>query len=148
MKGQQKYQVSLSDEERHELGRMVSRGHGTARAIRRAQILLKSDGGWSDTRIADAFGVGTGTVHTVRRQYIEEGVAGVLARKPGYHPPATLDGAAEAHLVALTCSEPPSGHARWTLRLLAGRMMELGYVKQLSHETVRQTLKKTRSNRG
>src|SRR5512140_3710072 len=123
-----KYEVKLNAEERRELGRMVSSGRGNARAIRRAQILLKSDAGWSDAWIAEAFAVGTGTVHDVRRQYVEEGVAGVLARKSGYRPAPVLDGAAEAHLVALTCSEPPMGRERWTLRLLAGRMVELGYA--------------------
>ena len=143
-----KYEVKLSNTERDELRRMVSRGRGTARAIRRAQILLKADEGWSDARIAEAYGVVTGTVHDVRRQYVEEGVAQTLARKPGYRPTQVLDGTGEAHLIALTCREPPAGRKRWTLRLLAGRMVALGYVDQLSHETVRQTLKKTCSSRG
>lgn len=143
-----KYFVKLSDEERNELGQLVSRGRGSARTIRRAQILLKSDAGWTDARIAEAFEVATGTVHDVRRQYTEEGSAGVLARKPGYRPSPILDGVAEAHLIALTCSEPPAGHQSWTLRLLAGRLVELGYVDQVSHETVRQALKKTSSSRG
>ncbi len=143
-----KYEVKLSSTERDELRRMVSRGRGTARAIRRAQILLKADEGWSDPRIAEAYGVVTGTVHDVRRQYVEAGVAQTLARRPGYRPMRVLDGTGEAHLIALTCSEPPAGRERWTLRLLAGRMVELGYVDQLSHETVRQTLKKTNSSHG
>jgi hypothetical protein len=102
-----KYQVTLNAEEREELQRMVSSGHGTARAIRRAQILLKSDEGWSDPRIAEAFGVVRATVLKVRRQYVAEGVARTLARKPGYRPQRVLDGESEAHLIALTCSEPP-----------------------------------------
>jgi transposase len=148
MKRQQKYQVSLSDEERRELGRLVRSGRGSARAIRRAQILLKADEGWSDPRIAEAYGVATGTVHDVRRQCVEEGAAATLARKPGNRPRRALDGAGEAHLIALTCSEPPAGRERWTLRLLAGRMVALGYVDAISHETVRQALKKTSSSRG
>jgi transposase len=143
-----KYEVKLSSQEREELRRMVKSGRGTARGIRRAQILLKADEGWTDERIAEAYEVRTGTVHDVRRQCVEEGVAQTLARKPGYKPARVLDGKGEAHLIALTCSEPPAGREHWTLRLLAGRMVELGYVEQLSHETVRQTLKKTNSSRG
>jgi hypothetical protein len=144
-----KYEVKLSGTEREELEQMVRSGRGaSARAIRRANILLKADEGWTDERIAEAYGVVTGTVHDVRRQCVEAGVAATLARKPGYQPQRTLDGKGEAHLIAITCSEPPEGRKRWTLRLLADRMVALGYVEQVSHETVRQTLKKTNSNRG
>jgi hypothetical protein len=143
-----KYEVRLSDEERVELSKMVSRGNGSARAIRRANILLKSDAGWSDEAIGQALNVSRQTIHDVRQQCVTEGVVQTLTRKPGPRPQPRLDGVAEAHLIALTCGEPPEGRARWTLRLLAGRMVELGYVDEVSHETVRQVLKKTHSNRG
>lgn len=143
-----KYVVHLSEEERVELTRMVGSGRGAARAIRRAHMLLRSDEGWSDERIAAALGVRSMAVHNVRKQYVQEGVEKTLKRKPGYRPQPVLDGAAEAHLIALSCGEPPDGREHWTLRLLAGRMVELGYVTEVSHETIRHTLKKTRSNRG
>jgi transposase len=148
MKGMKKYIVRLSDEEREELTRFVSRDRGSARMIRRAQMLLRSDEGKSDEQIASMLGVRAMAVHNVRKQYVEEGVERTLQRRPGYRPKAVLDGVAEAHLIALSCSEPPKGQERWTLRLLAGKMVELGYVPAVSHETVRQVLKKTRSSRG
>jgi transposase len=138
------YQVKLSDEERKELQRMVSRGSEAARAIRRAQILLKSEEGWSERAIAEAFGVSRQTVHVVRKSCVTLGVQQSLSRKPGRKAEKVLDGVAEAHLIALTCSEPPEGRERWTLRLLAQRLVSLGHVSTISHETVRQTLKKMR----
>ncbi len=143
-----KYVVHLSEEERIELTRMVSSGRGAARAIRRAHMLLKSDEGWSDERIASALGVRSMAVHNVRKQYVEQGVEQTLKRKPGYRPQPVMDGVAEAHLIALTCGEPPDGREHWTLRLLAGRMVELGYVEEVSYETIRQVLKKTHSSHG
>lgn len=137
-----KYQVNLREEERQELQRIVSRGTAAARTIRRAQILLKSDAGWSERAIAQACGVSRQTVHVVRQRCRTEGVEQTLPRKPGRKAEKVLDGVAEAHLIALTCSEPPAGQERWTLRLLARRMVNLGYVPALSHETVRRTLKK------
>src|SRR5690349_14125085 len=121
------------------------------RKIKHAQILLKADeadGGpaWPDERIAEAFEAGTTTVERVRRRFVEEGLASALSPYRGgkriYE--RKLDGAQEAHLIALACSAPPEGRARWTLRLLAQRMVELAYVDTLSYETVRQTLKKER----
>lgn len=139
------YQVTLSEDEREELHRMVSSGHEAARTIRRAQILLRSAEGWTDQAIGHALGVSQQTVHVVRKQCVERGVAQTVHRqKPGRKAEKVLDGVAEAHLIALTCSEPPQGRERWTLRLLATRMVSLGYVLALSHETVRQTLKKMR----
>lgn len=143
-----KYIMQLSEQEREELTRLVSRGQASARMIRRAQMLLRSDEGQSDEAIAAMLGVTRMAIHNVRKQYVEEGVERTLQRKPGYRPTAVLDGEAEAHLIALACSEPPSGYTRWTLRLLAGRMVELRYVPAVSHETIRHTLKKTNSNRG
>jgi hypothetical protein len=146
-----KLEIHLSDDERHELTRIVGSGNHPARLIRRAQILLRSSNGWTDDAIGAALSVSRQTVYTVRKQAVSDGVAASLnrkaVRKAGQVAKA-LDGAAEAHLVALTCSEPPAGHERWTLRLLAERMVQLEYVTAVSHETVRQVLKKTSSNPG
>jgi transposase len=139
-----KYHVRLSKAERRELQRMVSSGSGAARAIRRAQILLKSEEGWTERAIAQAFGVSRQTVHGVRKSCVIRGVQPSLSRKPGRKAEKVLDGVAEAHLIALTCSEPPAGQERWTLRLLAKRLVSLGHVSPISHETVRQALKKMR----
>ncbi len=146
-----KLEIHLSDDERQELTRIVRSGNHPARLIRRAQILLKSSDGWTDEAIGTAFGVSRQTVHTVRQQAVSDGVVACLNRKAGRKAgqvAKALDGVAEAHLVALTCSEPPAGHERWTLRLLAERLVQLEYVTAVSHETVRQVLKKTNSNRG
>ena len=146
-----KLAIHLSDDERQELTRLVSSGNHSARVIRRAQVLLRSSEGWSDEAIGAALGVSRQTVYIVRKQALNDGVAASLNRKAGRRAGQVvkaLDGVAEAHLVALTCSEPPAGHDRWTLRLLAERMVQLEYVTAVSHETVRQALKKTNSNRG
>ncbi len=140
-----KYKVTLSDDERAELKQLVSTGESSARMIRRAHILLKSDAGWTDEAISEALEVSRQTVHDVRKQCVQEGVSKTIQRTSGRKAGGVkaLDGVAEAHLVALTCSEPPEGHRRWTLRLLADRMVALEYVSAVSHETVRRTLKKT-----
>jgi len=143
------YQVTLNEDERKELQRLVSRGNGAARMIRRAQILLKSEEGWSERAIAEAFGVSRQTVHVVRKRGVEAGVEQtVRRRKPGRQVVKLVDGRTAASLMALTCSEPPAGQERWTLGLLAQRMVSLGHVAAISHETVRQALKKTRSSPG
>ena len=141
----------MSTDERRELTQMVSTGQSSARLIRRAQILLKCDAGWTDEAISAALEVSPQTVHTVRKQCVQEGVDKTIHRRPGRTAGSVtkaLDGVAEAHLVALTCSEPLEGHERWTLRLLAARMMALEHVAAVSHETVRTTLKKTNSSLG
>src|SRR5512139_2144024 len=146
-----KIEMHLSDDEQQELTRIVSSGNHSARLIRRAQILLRSSEGWTDEAIGAALGVSRQTVYTVRKQAVSDGVAASLNRKAGRHAgqvAKALDGVAEAHLVALTCREPPAGHERWTLRLLAEPMVQLEYVTAVSYETVRQVLKKTNSNRG
>jgi transposase len=149
-----KYRVTLIPAEREELERLLARGKADVRKIKHAQILLKADeadGGpaWSDARIAEAVEAGTATVERVRQRFVEEGLTAAISPYRGgkriYE--RKLDGAQEAHLIALACSAPPEDYARWTLRLLAQRMVELAYVDTLSHETVRQTLKKTRSSR-
>src|SRR3954470_14237289 len=149
-----RYRVTLTADERDELKRLLARGKADVRTIKHAQILLKADEadggpGWPDQRIAEALEVGIATVERVRRRFVEEGLASALSPYRGgkriYE--HKLDGAQEAHLIALACSAPPNGRARWTLRLLAQHMVELAYVDTLSHETVRQTLKKMRSSR-
>ncbi len=144
----QKYVVQLTEAERYQLKQMLSAGTSSARKVRRAQILLKSDsseGGqnWSYGAICEAFNVSEPTISEVRRAYVAGGVEAALNRKKTdrvYE--HRLDGAAEAHLIALTCAEPPEGHERWTLRLLQERMIQLSYVEQVSYETIRTTLKK------
>ena len=149
-----RYRVTLTSEEREELGRLLARGKADVRRLRHAQVLLKADEaaaglGWADERIAEALEIGLATVQRLRRRFVEESLAAALSPyRGGKRIYATkLDGEQEAHLIALACSTPPEGQARWTLRLLAGRMVELEHVDTLSHETVRQTLKKTRSSR-
>ena len=117
----------------------------------RARILLKADvgeggPGWSDEKIAEALDVTVQTVERVRKQLVEEGLDAVLSRRKYTQKVSRkkLDGDAEAHLIALACSKAPQGYTRWSLRLLAGRMVELGYVESISHEAVRRALKKTR----
>jgi hypothetical protein len=145
-----KYRVTLTEQERAELQRLLSRGKGEVRMLKHAQILLKADESpqgpkWDDTRIGEALEVGTRTIERCRERFVNEGFEAALrAYKKGSRLYARkLDGNQEAHLIALACSAPPEGNSRWTLRLLAGKMVELQYVAELSHETVRETLKKT-----
>jgi len=143
-----KYLVKLTDEERQGLETLVSQGRTAARKIARAWILLKADVGagpaWSDEQIRSTFAVGLATVYRVRQTFVEEGLEAVLTRRPkSRHRPRKLDGEQEAHLIALACSKPPPGRRRWTLRLLAGKLVELGHSEYVCAETVRQTLKKT-----
>ena len=146
-----KYRVTLTADERAELERLLARGKADVRKVKHAQILLKADEaeggpGWPDERIAEVFDAGIATVERVRRRFVEEGLASALSPYRGgkriYE--RKLDGEQEAQLIALACSPPPEGRARWTLRLLAQHMVELAYVGTLSYETVRQTLKKER----
>jgi transposase len=149
-----KRNVRLTSAERVELSQLISAGQAPARKLTHARILLKADtspegAGWADEAIATALEVGKVTVWRVRTRYLEEGLAAALThRAPTNHRPTRLDGDQEAHLIALTCSEPPTGRKRWTLRLLAQRMVELEYTDRLSYETVRVTLKKTSSSPG
>jgi transposase len=144
-----RYLVTLTLEERKELQSMVSRGTTAARKLVRSRILLLADEaeggpGKSDPEITEALGCGRATVERVRKQFVEEGLEATLTPKPTTRTYENrLDGKAEAHLVAMACGAPPEGRGRWTLRLLADRMVGLGYVEAVSHETVRQTLKKT-----
>jgi len=149
-----KYIVTLTAEERTMLEEMTRNGKAAARKIAHARILLKADvaaggPGWPDEQIAAALDVSASTVRRLRLLFVEEGLDLALNPRPAQRVyPTTLDGAGEAHLIALTCGAPPEGHARWSTRLLADRFVALGHVEALSHETVRQTLKKTNCSRG
>jgi len=149
-----KYIVTLTDDERKELGRLVALGKGAARQLVHARILLKADSsatgpGWEDAEIAEALEVGTATIERVRKQFVEEGLEAALSRRrPRREYQRKLDGDGEAHLIALACSRAPEGRKRWTLRLLAERMVVLEHADELSYETVRRVLKKTNSSRG
>jgi len=144
----------LTEEERQRLQEMLSRGKTAARKLTHARILLKADaapGGpdWHDGQIAEALEVGGATVERVRKQFVEEGLDAALERRPTRRQyRRKLDGDGEAHLIALACQKPPEGRNRWTLRLLADRMVELEYVDEISYQTVRRTLKKTNSSLG
>src|SRR4051812_13896233 len=140
--------VTLTAQELEALGGMISRGKVDARKLAHARVLLQadaSDGGpdWTDTRIAEAVRVSVRTIERVRQRFVEDGLEAALRPRPSPRVYARkLDGEQEAKLVALVCSQPPEGKRRWMLRLLAERMVELEVVPELSHETVRQTLKK------
>ena len=144
-----KYIVRLTDEEREQLAELTRKGKAAASKIRHAQILLKADAdgpAWTDARIAESFSASVNTVLGVRQRLVEQGLEAALNRKPQAQPSRAprLDGAGEARLMALRCSVPPAGHARWTLRLLADQAVALEIVETISHETVRQALKKMR----
>lgn len=147
-----KYRVTLTADERNHLTAWIAAGKAAAQKLAHARILLKADQaggpGWTDDRIAVE--VSVATVERVRQRFVEEGLEAALTRKPQARPSRerTLDGRAEARLIALACSAPPDGRKRWTLRLLADRLVELEVVEAVCPETVRQTLKKTTSSRG
>jgi len=149
-----KYIVTLTEVERQMLQAMLSRGKAAARKLMHARILLKADVSagrpvLSDDAIAEGIEAGRATVERVRRQFVEEGLDAALERrKPHREYRRTLDGDGEAHLVALACQQPPEGRSRWTLRLLADRMVRLEYVEEVSKDTVARVLKKTRLSLG
>jgi transposase len=149
-----KYVVRLSSEEREGLETLVKSGKGAADKRLRAQILLKADvgpggRGWADGRIAEALEVGLSTVHRLRQRLVEEGLDAALMRRPSRQVhPRKLDGEMEARLIAFACAEAPEGRARWTMQLLADRLVELKVVDRISDETVRRTLKKINSSPG
>jgi hypothetical protein len=148
------YVVRLPEEERASLLTMIGRGAAPARAQTHARILVKANRGeagpeWTDGAISTALEVDPTTVARVRKRYVTEGLEAALYRKaPDRVYRHKLDGEQEARLVAVACSEPPAGHKRWTLRLLADKLIELEVVETVSYETVRQTLKQTSSSRG
>ena len=144
----EKYAVRLTAEQRSQLQHLVRAGKGPARMTVRARILLKTDEGWSAPQVAQALDVAEGTVYRIKRRFAEEGLEGALWERTQAHRYRKLDDRGEAHLVALACSPAPEGHDHWTLRLLAGKVVELGLASSMSHEGVRQRLKKTLSSRG
>ena len=143
-----KYAVRLTPEQRGELQHLIRVGKSPARVTARARILLKSDDGWSAPQVAGALDVALGAVYRIKQRFTEEGLDGALWDRRQAHRHRKLDDRGEAHLIALACSEPPKGHSHWTLRLLAGKVVELGLASSMSHEGVRRRLKKTLSSRG
>lgn len=148
-----KYVVELTKDERKRLGKLISAGSAPARMLNRARILLKADlgeysegGALIDRELAGMLETSTTTVQRVRERFCTQGLDAALERSvPDRVYKRTLDGRAEAHLIALACSEPPQGRSQWSLRLLAEKAVELGIAERVSHETVRRTLKKTNS---
>jgi hypothetical protein len=149
-----RYRVTLTTEERQQLGALVSKGKGVARRLTRARILLMADekqaeGAFPDATIARALGVHVRTVERTREKCVELGINAALDHtRPQRSREKVLDGAAEARLVQLVCTTPPHGRARWSLQLLADTLVELAVVESVSRETVRTTLKKTNLSRG
>jgi transposase len=150
-----KYQIELTPAQRQVLQQIIKAGQARARKILHAHILLKSDSGeqgpkWSDEEIEQAFGVGESTILRVRKRFVEQGLEDALDRRP--QPPRPekriLNGRQEAYLIALSCGEKPQGRERWSVRLLAHKMVEGSYVEQVGRETIRVTLKKMNSNPG
>ena len=149
-----KYVVRLNLDERERLAAFIRSGKRSAQLLTKARILLKADvseagEGWSDSRIAEALDTSIATVERTRRQLVEEGFEAVLTRKynPNSARPRIFDGAAEAKLIALACGPAPEGHAKWTLRLLEDKVVELHIVERASDNTIGRTLKKTLSGR-
>jgi transposase len=145
-----RYIVTLTVEERQDLHDLIAAGKAAAKKLAHARILLKADaaeGGpaWPDHRIAEALEVSTATIERVRQRFVEQGLEAALVRKPQERPSRlpTLDGRAEARLIALACSTPPDGRAVWTMQMLADKLVELEVVPRVSDETVRRALKKT-----
>jgi len=148
-----KYVVRLAMEEREHLQALIRKGKSPARRLLKARILLKADvseagEGWSDNRIIRTLDTSASMIYRVRKQLVEEGFEAVLSRKPRMTPPvpAIFDGEKEAKLIALACSKPPKGRARWTLRLLENKVVELGIVERASDSTIGRALKKTVSS--
>lgn len=142
------YLVSLTDDERQHLHQLTTKGHTKARRLKRAQILLLADQGTTDQQIKDALSVSIPTIERIRKRFVVEGLEQALSEKPRKGKAPLLDGKQEAHLVALACSDAPEGQAKWTMQLLADRLVALELVETISRETVRRTLKKTTSSLG
>ena len=145
-----KYIVTLTEEERNSLEQLVKKGKNPAYKVNHARILLLADDnfsgrGWKDEKISQALNISVSTIERIRQKLVESGIDSALNRKsPSVAKCRKLDGDSEAHLLAIACSQPPFGQGRWTLRMLANKMVEFNYVESISHETVRQTLKKTK----
>jgi transposase len=150
----QKYVVMLTEAERAHLEQLIAAGTAPARKLAHARVLLKADKGpngpgWVDAAIADAVEISQPTISRIRQQFVEAGLEAALNRRaPRRVYARKLDGEQEARLITLACSEPPAGHARWTLRLLADKLVERELVEAISHQTIHRVLKKTRSSPG
>ena len=143
-----KYIVKLEESERASLLDMLNRGKHAARKLTRARILLKADEGWRDQDIAEALETSRSTVEQVRQRFVEGGLDNALNEKKRPGAQRKLDGKQEAYLIATACSKTPTGHQAWTLRMLADKVVEWGWVDSISPETIRSILQKTTSNRG
>ena len=150
-----KYRVQLSKQERQQLEQEVKTGQGPARQLLHARIVLKADEGeqgpgWSDEQISEALEVSVPTIERVRQRFVEQGLQDAITRRRQPERPSKrkIDGEQEAHLIALAWSAVPAGYDHWTMRLLADKMVALGYVEEVSYKTVWETLKKTNSSRG
>jgi transposase len=147
---QKRYIVRLTDEERQQVREVLKKLNGSSQKVRRAQILLKADiegANWTDERIAEAFGCRTKTVENIRQRLGEQGFEETLKGARRSTPPVAklLDGEQEARIIALRLKTPPAGYANWSLRLMSRRVVELGIVESISHETIRRTRKKPRA---
>ena len=140
--------VTLSETDRASLQTFIHAGKANARTFTRAQVLLKAAEGWTDAEICEAFNISRNTSIRVRRLYLEGGVEAVLHDKRQECHRQALSGGQAAHLIAIACTPAPDGHDHWTVRLLAGKAVELGFVESISQETIRQLLKKTNSSPG
>lgn len=143
-----RYKVDLTKEERQQLEKLISSGIAPARKLTRARILLKVNEGLSKTEISQMLDVTNNTVTNVCRSFQSQRLAAIERKQPAREYEHSLDGEAEAHLIAIACSAPPEGRERWTLRLLQSAMIKRQYVDEVSHETIRTALKKTFSSRG
>lgn len=148
------YVVRLCADERERLETLIRKGRSASQTLTKARVLLHADvseagEAWSDSRIAEALRTSLSLIYRVRKQYVEEGLEAALNRKARATPPIAkiFDGVKEAKLIALACSAPPQGHARWTLRLLESKVVEFGIVEAASDSTIQRTLKKTRYSR-
>jgi hypothetical protein len=150
-----KYPIELTREQREQAEELIRRGKERARKIAHAHVVLKADSGpdgpgWSDEQIHEAFGVSPSTIRRIRQRFVEQGLEDALERRP--QPPRPekriLNGRHEAYLIALSCGQKPEGRERWSVRLLAHKMVEVGYVEQVGRETIRVALKKMNSNPG
>ena len=143
-----KYKVALTEAERSRLNAVSHRGKASVRTVKRALSLLKADQGLRDRELAGVLLINPATVARTRKRYVEEGLESAINDRPRPGRERKLDGKQEAHLIAFACSAAPAGHTHWTLRLLAGKVVELEFAESSSLETVRQLLKKTNSNLG
>ncbi|MFI5269289.1 MAG: helix-turn-helix domain-containing protein [Chloroflexota bacterium] len=140
--------VHLSETDRERLSVFRHRGKANVRTLKRAQVLLKLDAGWTTAAIAAAYAVHPNTVGHVRQRFLSEGLDAVLSDRRQERRRHALSGPQQAHLIAIACSAAPEGHDHWTLRLLAGKAVELGFVEKVAPETIRALLRRTSSSRG